>query len=318
MNMTENIPNQKLVSIIIPTFNSEKFIEKLIIAFYEIFKLQNPEIIIVNDCSVDNTHQKCLELSNKFSKIVTYLKFSKNMGEHNATMAGIKFATSKYVLICDDDFQHPPDQAMKLFEYMLKNKFDVVYGDYKKKKHNFFRNFISKVNDWSANIILSKPKGLYLSSFKCIRKNIADRIAEYNGPYPYLDGLILSITSNISSIEITHLERHVGKSGYSFKKLVKLYSNMAMNFSTVPIHISSILGLIISIISGIYGIITIIQKILNPNMVMGYTSIFIAIIFFSGVQLMFLGLIGEYIGKILKNVNKQPQYFIDYIKKRNE
>ena len=316
--MTKNKFDQKLVSIVIPTFNGERSIEKLIEELNQIFNSLDLEIVIVNDCSPDNTHQRCIALTKKFPKILTYLKLGKNLGEHNAVMAGLKFTTGEYIIIIDDDFQNPPDQAKKLLEYMMQNKFDVVYGYYKKKKHNFFRNLISKINDLSANVILSKPKNLYLSSFKCIRRKIIDKIVEYNGPYPYLDGLILSTTSNISTMETIHLERKAGKSGYSFIKLLKLYSNMVINFSTVPIHISSILGLTISIIGGIFGIIVIIEKILHPSSSIGYTSIFVAIIFFSGVQLMLLGLVGEYIGKILKNVNKQPQYFIEFIKKRNE
>ncbi len=316
--MIENKSDQKLVSIVIPTFNGERSIEKLIEELSQIFNALDLEIVIVNDCSPDNTHQRCIALTKKFPNILTYLKLGKNLGEHNAVMAGLKFTTGEYIIIIDDDFQNPPDQAKKLLDYMMQNKFDVVYGYYKKKKHNLFRNLISKINDLSANVILSKPKNLYLSSFKCIKRKIIDKIVEYNGPYPYLDGLILSTTSNISTMETIHLERKAGKSGYSFLKLLKLYSNMAINFSTVPIHISSILGLIIAIIGGIFGIIVIIEKILNPSSSIGYTSIFVAIIFFSGVQLMLLGLVGEYIGKILKNVNKQPQYFIDFIKKRNE
>ena len=316
--MLENNLDKKLVSVVIPTFNGERSIEKLIEELNTTFNPLDLEIIIVNDCSPDDTHQRCITLTNKFPNIITYLKLGKNMGEHNAVMAGLKFTNGEYIIIIDDDFQNPPDQAKKLLEYMIQNKFDVVYGYYKKKRHNFFRNLVSTINDLSANFILLKPKNLYLSSFKCIRRKIVNKVAEYNGPYPYLDGLILSTTSNISSIETTHLERKVGKSGYSFIKLLKLYSNMALNFSTVPIHFSSILGIIISIISGLYGIIIIIEKIINPDSSFGFASIFVAIIFFSGVQLVFLGLIGEYIGKILKNVNKQPQYFIDFIKKRNK
>ena len=225
-----------------------------------------------------------------------------------------KYSSGDWVIIMDDDFQNPPSEALKLLNYSLSNQFDVVYGNYIKKKHNFFKNLISKINDLTANYILNKPKGLYLSSFKAISKNSVKKISNYNGPFPYIDGLIISLTSNIGSIETQHDERKIGKSGYSFIKFLKLYGNMATNFSTVPIHICSITGLVIAFLSGMYAIITIIEKIMNPSLAIGYTSVFIAIIFFSGVQLIFMGLLGEYIGKILKNVNKEPQYSIDYIK----
>ena len=156
--------------------------------------------------------------------------------------------------------------------------------------------------------------GVAKSSKSAASKKIVKKLTEYNGPYPYIDGLIFSLTSNITSIKTQHDERKIGSSGYSFLKLLKLYGNMATNFSTIPIHICSVAGLIIALISGIFAIATVIEKIINPSLLVGYTSIFIAIIFFAGVQLIFIGLLGEYIGKVLKNVNKEPQYFIDYIK----
>ena len=156
--------------------------------------------------------------------------------------------------------------------------------------------------------MLRKSKGLYLSSFKIINKKIIKEIIKYKGPFPYLDGLILNYTSNINSIKTEHNKRNTGSSGYTYKKLLSLYGNLITNFSTVPIHIFSIAGLFIVLISGIYGIATIIEKIIDPTLPVGYSSIILAIIFFSGIQLLFLGLIGEYVGKILKNVNNEPQY----------
>ena len=302
------------ISIIIPTFNAEVSISRLCKELLRVFDKFKKQIIIINDCSTDNTHEECLKLVKEHNNELTYIKLSKNVGEHNAVMAGLKYSTGDWLIIMDDDFQNPPNEALKLLNYSLSNQFDVVYGNYKKKKHNFFRNLISKINDLTANYILNKPKGLYLSSFKTISRKIVNKISNYNGPFPYIDGLIISLTSNISSIETQHDERKTGKSGYSFIKLLKLYGNMATNFSTVPIHICSVIGLIIALLSGLYAIITIIEKIINPSLAIGYTSVFIAIIFFSGVQLIFMGLLGEYIGKVLKNVNKEPQYSIDYIK----
>jgi len=229
-------------------------------------------------------------------------------------MAGLKYSEGSIVIIMDDDFQNPPSEALKLLNFFKTNKFDVVYGNYKEKKHNFFRNLVSKINDLTANYILNKPKGLYLSSFKIINKKIVEKVLNYNGPFPYIDGLIISLTSNIGSVETDHNERNTGKSGYTFLKLLKLYGNMATNFSTVPLHIFSLMGFVIAFLSGLYAIVIIVEKIIHPSLSIGYASIFTAIIFFSGVQLIFMGLLGEYIGKILKNVNKEPQYSIDYIK----
>ena len=136
----------------------------------------------------------------------------------------------------------------------------------------------------------------------------------YKGPFPYIDGLALSLTSKIGSIKTAHAARAVGKSGYSFSKLLRLYGNLAINFSTTPIHLFSISGFIIAGISGLYGIFIFLEKFLNPSTPVGYSSLITTIVFFAGVQLIFLGLIGEYVGKILKNVNQEKQYNIDYEK----
>ena len=209
-----------LTSIIIPTFKAEKSIYSLCKNILKVFVNHKIELIIINDCSPDKTHDECLKLIKEYPKEITYIKLSKNVGEHNAVMAGLKHSRGKWVIIMDDDFQNPPAEALKLLTHSLNNKFDVVYGDYRKKKHNFVRNFMSKINDISANYILGKPKGLYLSSFKCLNRFVVEKIISYNGPYPYVDGLLLSVTSNIGSVETFHAKREIGKSGYSFFKLI--------------------------------------------------------------------------------------------------
>jgi len=300
-----------MISVIIPVYNAEHSIYKLSKKILETLAEHQPEIILVNDNSPDSSHEECLKACKKFENQISYIKLLKNVGEHNAVMAGLRYAEGDWVLIMDDDFQNPPEEALKLVNYARDNKFDVIYGDYIKKEHSFLRNLGSKINDLTANYILKKPKGLYLSSFKCFKKNILREIINYKGPFPYIDGLILSITANIGSLKLSHSSRKIGKSNYTFFKLIKLYSNMSTNFSTVPIHFFSLLGVIIALLSTIYGIFIFVEKILNPELPLGYSSILTAVIFFSGIQLIFLGLIGEYIGKILKNVNQEPQYTIE-------
>ena len=307
-----------MISIIIPVYNAEHSIYKLTEKILTTFREHQLEVILVNDDSPDRSHEECLKTCEKFHTQVSYLKLSKNVGEHNAVMAGLRQAEGDWSLIMDDDFQNPPEEALRLANFAIKNNFDVVYGDYIKKEHSFLRNLGSKINDATANYILKKPKGLYLSSFKCIKKKLFKRITKYQGPFAYIDGLILSITSNIGSLKLNHQSRKMGKSNYTLMKLVKLYSNISTNFSTVPIHLFSIIGVVIAFISMVYGIFIFFEKIFNPATPLGYSSILTAVIFFSGIQLIFLGLIGEYIGKILKNVNQEPQYTIEYERIKNE
>ncbi len=303
-----------MLSIIIPVYNSSNVILKLTEEIIKIFEKYKIEIILVNDCSLDNSHDECMNIVERYPDYISYIKFSKNFGEHNAVMAGLKYSRGEWIIIMDDDFQNPPQEALKLYEFSIINNFDVVYCDYEAKYHSILRNFFSKINDLSSRIILEKPKNIYLSSFKSINRKTVNKIIVYDGPFPYIDGLIFDTTSNFGSIKIKHKPRELGRSGYNLRKLLKLYSNLIINFSTKPIHFCSLLGIFIVTVSGFLGIKIIIEKLLDPLMPLGYTSIFVAIIFFSGVQLIFLGLLGEYIGKILKNVNKSNQYSIDYLK----
>ena len=307
---------QKSISFVIPTYNGSLTLEKLVKEIIDVFKKYKIEIVIINDSSPDDTHELCKNLQNNFPNIITYIKLSKNFGEHNAVMAGLRNVDGDLTIIMDDDYQNEPEEALKLVEYSLNNKFDVVFTHYEKKEDSFIRNIMSKFANFTAKVVLKKPKGIYFSSFKSIKKDLLKEIIKYEGPFPYIDGLILSETQNIGSLTVSHAKRKIGKSSYNLRKLAKHYLNLATNFSTIPIHFFSIIGAIIILISFIMIIFVIIEKITNPNIPQGFSQLITVILFFSGVQILFLGVIGEYVGKILKNVNKEKQYNISYLKKK--
>ena len=310
--------NEKLISIIIPTYRGSNTLTKLIEELIKTFSDHKIEIVIINDCSPDNTHIDSKNILSKHPDKITYLKLSKNFGEHNAVMAGLGYCEGDLAIIMDDDFQNAPSEALKLAEYSLKNDFDVVFTKYEVKKDSFIRNVMSKIANVSAQLILKKPNEIYFSSFKSIKRNIVDEIIKYEGPFPYIDGLILSVTQNIGSHKVEHAERKEGKSSYNLFKLAKHYGNLVTNFSTMPIHLFSIFGFIITLISLLFIISIIIEYYINPNVPLGYSTLAAVIFFFSGIQILFLGLIGEYVGKVLKNVNKENQYVVSFLKKREK
>ncbi len=312
------LSDQILISIIIPTYKGESTLEKLTRELIKVFEKYKIEIIIVNDCSPDNTHEICKKLINEFPKSITYIQLSKNFGEHNAVMAGLRNCDGDIALIMDDDYQNLPSESLKLAEHTINNNYDVVFTSYKIKEDSFIRNLMSKIANYCAVSLINKPKNLYLSSFKSIKRNLINEVVKYTGPFPYIDGLLLSKTNNIGSCEVQHAARKNSKSSYNLFKLGKHFSNLIINFSTKPIHLFSSLGIIILIISIILLIITVIEKMINPDLPQGYSYLISLIIFFSGVQILFLGLLGEYVGKILKNINKEDQYFISLIKKRDK
>jgi|TARA_Y100000310_G_C20695809_1_gene825617 undecaprenyl-phosphate 4-deoxy-4-formamido-L-arabinose transferase len=299
------------VSIIIPVYNSEKtigsLVGELISSLESKYKL---EIILINDCSKDASGEICLDIFTKYKPLVKFLSLAKNVGEHNAVMAGLKHAAGDWVVIIDDDFQNSVNEVVKLISFGENSCYDAVYTYYDTKEHSFFRNCGSWFNDKAANLIFHKPKDLYLSSFKIISKFLVLEIVKYDSPYPYIDGIILRTTDNIGKIEVKHSQRKFGKSGYTLFKLILLWSNMFTNFSVMPLRIATFTGFIIATIGFILGFLTIIEKIMNPTLPQGYTLIVVAISIFSGVQLIAVGMVGEYVGRILLSINKQPQYTI--------
>lgn len=301
----------KVISIIIPVFNCQKtiyqLVENILAELDDKFKI---EVILINDCSSDLSEEECIKVFNNFPGKIKFYSLGKNVGEHSAVMAGLNNASGEWAVIMDDDFQNPISEVLKLIQYSLDNPFDVVFTKYDKKNHSIFRNIGSYFNDKVSNIILDKPNNLYLSSFKAISRKVINEIIKYDLPFPYLDGLVLRTTRNIGVIKVKHNKREHGKSGYTIRKLISLWLNMFTSFSTIPLRASTILGLSMSILGLLYTIIIIIEKVLNPEIPPGYSSTIIFILIFSGLQLIFLGIIGEYLGRLFISQSKAPQYFI--------
>jgi undecaprenyl-phosphate 4-deoxy-4-formamido-L-arabinose transferase len=310
LNETKTKKNVK-VSIVIPVYNGEESIgrlgEELIAQLGGMYRL---EIVLVNDNSPDNSEAVCEELFHKYPDTVRFYSLAKNVGEHNAVMAGLNQATGDYMVIMDDDFQNPISAVIQLLNHAIVSDCDVTYSYYKKKKHNIFRNLGSRLNDKAANIMLKKPRHLYLSSFKVLNRFIVDEITKYDLPYPYIDGLILRCTDKIDKLEVEHRERKTGKSGYTLTKLIRLWLNMFTNFSILPLRVSFVMGTVVAFLGFIFAVITLIEKFSNPQMPVGYTSIIIAVVIFAGIQLISLGVIGEYMGRIFLSQNKKPQFTI--------
>jgi undecaprenyl-phosphate 4-deoxy-4-formamido-L-arabinose transferase len=297
-------------SIIIPVYNSEKTIIMLVDKLIEILGREGLEIVLVNDGSVDNSHRACLDLAGKYKGVVLYLELSKNFGEHNAVMAGLNYVTGDHAVIMDDDLQNPPEEVPCLFDKALAEGLDVVYVYYDGKKHLWFRNLGSRFNHFVANLVLDKPKDLYLSSFKCVSRFVVGEIIKYRGPFPYIDGLVLRSTTNIGRVKVIHKGRYSGGSGYTLRKLFVLWLNMFVNFSINPLRISTFLGIFLSGLGMIFSVLIIIEKMRNPALVVGYSSLIIAVMVFSGIQLLTLGLLGEYLGRLFLYNNQTPQFVV--------
>jgi glycosyltransferase involved in cell wall biosynthesis len=264
----------------------------------------------VNDGSSDRTHEVCTALVDKLPHVVSYLCLAKNFGEHNAVMAGLRHAFGDYVVIMDDDFQHHPEDAVRLIDTARTRGFDLVYSSYPRRQHHWLRVVGSRFNGMVANFMLDKPRDLYLSSFKCLRQWLVREIIKYTGPFPYVDGLALRCTRNIGVVEVPHHCRSTGQSGYNLKKLVQLWLNMCVNFSVMPLRLSMVLGMVLVACGAILSVAVVLEKLTGRDVPAGWPFLAIITLLFSGAQLVMLGIIGEYLGRLFLSMNETPQCVI--------
>lgn len=302
-----------LYSIIIPCYRSSQTIRKVVeLTMQELEKLGKTEyeFVLVDDCSPDDgaTMAELLSLTRDYP-CVRVVELAKNAGQHNAVLAGLNHAKGDAFIAMDDDMQTHPSQLKYLLEKFEEDKYDIVYGYYPDKKHSSFRNFGSYINSLSVRILLKKPKSLRTSSFWIIRKFVRDYAIEYRSAYTHLQGLFLRTTRNICSVPIQHFEREVGTSNYTLKKLLNLWSNI-LGFSIVPLQLATLIGFLFSALGMIGTLTAVVLKIIRPATQLGWPSMMAATCFFSGVILLFMGVIGEYIGRIFLGMSNNPQFVV--------
>lgn len=298
------------ISIIIPVYRSEDCLDelakKLTRALDDFGKAY--EIILVNDCSPDNSWKKILELC-KIYKNIKGINLRRNFGQDCAIMAGLNHASGETIVIMDDDLQHDPDDIPSLVSELDKG-YDVCYAHFTFKRQTWFKNLGSWFNGKVAEIVIKKPKEIYLSPFKAIKKAIINEIIKYNGPYPYIDGLIFRITRNITQVKIQHHERYSGKGNYNLIKSIKVWSRLATNFSVFPLRIATFLGFVTSTVGFILALIFIIDHFIGGKAPIGWASTIVTILFLGGIQLIAIGVIGEYIGRLFLHHSTEPQFII--------
>ncbi len=301
--------NNRKLSFVIPCYGSEKTIEHVVSGIVETVSNKNPyEIICVNDCSPDNVFSVLKNLASSNSNIKV-ISFSKNFGQQNALIAGYRFCTGDIVISLDDDGQTDPHFCYTLIDAIGENA-DVVYARYPQKKHSLFRNFGSKVSKAMSVWLAGWPKTINCTSYFAAKKFIIDEIIRYENPYTFPSGMICRATKNIINVEIEHHIRESGKSGYTLKKLLNLWLNGFTQFSIKPLRVSTFLGVFIAFIGFIFAIITLIRKIIRPDILAGYSSLMCVLLVIGGLILMMMGMLGEYIGRIYISLNKAPQYVI--------
>ena len=298
------------VTFVVPMYNAAATIAALVHDIEHLAIDGGHEIILVNDGGTDDTLAVCRELSRASRVPLTVVEHARNFGEHNAVLTGWRLARGAYIINLDDDGQNPPREGVRLWQHAVATGADVVFGHYETKEHAPWRNagswLTNRVTDWA----LDKPRGFYLSSFRCVNAFIAHQAATYAGPYPYIDGLLLQVTQRIDSIVVTHEPRRQGASGYTFRRLLRLWLSAWLNFSLLPLRLATFAGLATAGL-GLVGFVVVLWLwFIGRGPEYGFGWLMSAFLIFSGTQLVMLGLIGEYLGRMFLTVNQRPQAIV--------
>ncbi|MDX8389376.1 MAG: glycosyltransferase family 2 protein [Mariprofundaceae bacterium] len=300
------------VSIVIPVYNSASILPILLDSIYDEMKREQLdeqfELLLINDVSSDHSWDIICGLAERFP-FVRGISLRRNSGQHNAIMAGLNHISGQYVVIMDDDLQHPPEAIGDLIR-ALSSGYDVCYTRYVNRQHKTWKKLGSKFNDLVATLLLNKPKGLYLSSFKAIRREISDEIVKYDGPYAYVDGLILDVTSSITSINIEHQVRLVGNGNYNLWRSLSLWSKMATGFSVLPLRLATYTGFFLALLSFVLIVGVIVVKLTDPEAAAGWASLAATVLLLGGIQALCIGMLGEYMGRTYLKINGKRQFVV--------
>lgn len=301
------------VSIVVPAYRSELCLEALHERVSSVCRGagESYELILVNDCSPDNTWSVIEQLSARDASVVG-INLRKNFGQDNAIMAGLNAARGQCVVIMDDDLQHDPADIPALLS-KLREGYDVVYASYAKEHQALWKNAGSWFNGKVAEIVLNKPREVYLSPYKVIAGAVVAEIVRYRGPYPYVDGLLFRTTSRMTQITVQHHARYSGESSYTFFKSVAVWARLSTNFSVVPLRFATVLGAIIAVVGFVIAAIFFSLRLMHPeigNLAVGWASLAVSVLVLGGLQLVTLGVMGEYIGRMHLNLNNRPQYIV--------
>lgn len=295
------------LSIVVPVYRGAGTIGRLVHELSRLSPAGGLEIILVNDGSPDNSDEVCRGLLETATVPLTYIEHARNFGEHNAVMTGLRHASGAYVITMDDDLQNPPEEVVRLFDHARAGGWDVVYTHYAVKQHAGWRNLGSRFANRVADVLLDKPKGLYLSSFRCMAALVVRAVTRYTGPYPYIDGLIMQVTRRIDTIEVRHLPRLEGRSNYTLTRLVRLWLNLATSFSLFPLRLAVFAGAAMAMIGAIGAAATIVEALFLDKTPTGWASTMVVLLLVGGVQSMILGILGEYVGRTFLTTNGKPQ-----------
>jgi polyisoprenyl-phosphate glycosyltransferase len=296
------------LSVVIPVYRSAETLRELVRRLNAVLADAGLEyeLIFVDDCSPDRSWDILEELHREHPERIHAIQLMRNYGQHNALMCGFRHARGATIVTMDDDLQNPPEEIPKLLAAMRERDLDLVYGRYEAKQHRSWRNLGSTIVNAFFKLVFRTS--IRVTSFRIMRRELMASICRYDLNFTFIDGLLAWNTQRVGETLVAHHPRREGRSGYSIAKLLLLALNLFTNFSLLPLQVISVIGSLTAALGLGLGVYYLVLHLLSQITVPGYASIMVAVLTLGGLQLLSLGVMGEYLGRLHLNVNRKPQY----------
>jgi glycosyltransferase involved in cell wall biosynthesis len=297
-------------SVVIPVYRSESVVAQTVLRTVEFFERtgESFEIILVNDGSPDKSWDVISELARCDPRILA-INLLRNSGQHAANLCGFRASRGRWLVTMDDDLQNPPEEIAKLAKKASEGH-DLVIGRFRQKQHAGYRRLGSHVVRALNRRIFGQPRGLVLSNFRLLRRDVVDRINAYRGPYPYIPGLCIDYAAHPANTDVDHHPRTVGASNYNWRKIASLVAAILFNYSSFPLRIVAAAGMAIAVVAFALGLFYLVDGALSRSQVPGWTTLVVLLAFFNGVVMMMVAILGEYVVRILNQISVADPYVV--------
>lgn len=302
--------SQYKYSVVIPVYNSQGIIGETIDRTVALFEAQrwDYEIILVNDNSPDNSWPVVAEKARNNPRIKA-INLLKNYGQHTAMYCGLRYISGDYAITIDDDLQNPPEEIVHMVDKVLEG-YDIVYGQFRRKEHAGYRRVGSRAIALINRRVFRQPKDLIVSNFRIIRRDVVDRMVNYRTNYPYITGLSLMFSTNRANALVEHHPRKMGRSNYNFIRIATLVMRILFNYSAYPLRVVSVTGFAVAILSFLAGVFYLLRAVFIGTEVAGWATVVVLLAFLSGVNIIIVSMLGEYLIRLVQQVSESNVYYV--------
>ncbi len=301
------------VSVIVPVYNSTRSVEVLAQRVAEVFanlEGDDYELILVDDGSTNPETWPTLRRIAEEQDTVVAILLTRNFGQQGATLCGLATARGEVAITMDDDLQHDPDDIPKLLEAA---DHDIVIAQFLAKEHSLFKRATSRIKGYFDQILIGKPRNIQMSSFRLIRRVIIETMVRARTPYPFIPALLFHASRDVVGVTLPHHSRQFGGTNYTLRRLVRVFSNLIINNSSFLLRIVGHLGIAIAMLAFLGGGIVIYKKLFLGVSIQGWASLFVLVSVTSGLLLFSVGLIGEYLIRIIETTESKPPFIVRHV-----